>query len=198
MKTAVLGKLDGFLCDLKDLQIRDGLHIFGCAPTGAQHRDLALALARPGFGDVASYIDALAQAEGFDGLPSGAGSRLRRWRSNVTQSAAPCPITSKRWKSRRRRFWMGRKARLMRPATAVFDAISAVIFPLIAQSTTREIEATLTGLSGRFVPAWPVWGADAPTARCLPTGRNFYSVDTRSVPTQAAWRLGLEVGVAAG
>ena len=24
----------------------------------------------------------------------------------------------------------------------------------------------------------------------LPTGRNFYSVDTRTVPTAAAWRLG--------
>ena len=46
---AVLGKLDGFLCDLKDLQIRDGLHIFGAAPQGPQRRDLLLALARPGF-----------------------------------------------------------------------------------------------------------------------------------------------------
>ena len=45
-ESAVLGKLDGFLCDLKDLQIRDGLHIFGETPTGDQHRDLTLALAR--------------------------------------------------------------------------------------------------------------------------------------------------------
>ena len=68
----------------------------------------------------------------------------------------------------------------------VFAQIRAVIFPLIAQSTTREIEATLTGLSGGFVPPGP---SGAPTRRrldVLPTGRNFYSVDTRSVPTQAA------------
>jgi cobalamin biosynthesis Mg chelatase CobN len=33
---SALGKLDGHLCDLKELQIRDGLHVFGRSPTGDQ------------------------------------------------------------------------------------------------------------------------------------------------------------------
>jgi cobaltochelatase CobN len=37
-----LARLDAYLCDVKDLQIRDGLHIFGCAPT-AERRDAMLA-----------------------------------------------------------------------------------------------------------------------------------------------------------
>ena len=43
---ASLTRLDAYLCDLKEAQIRDGLHIFGQSPTGVQGRDLAIALAR--------------------------------------------------------------------------------------------------------------------------------------------------------
>ena len=187
---AVLGKLDGFLCDLKDLQIRDGLHIFGTAPTGAQHRDLALALARPGFGEVVSYIDALAQAEGFSGaslLALDPGSALP---SKAHPSRRTVSDHVEALEAQARAILDGEASAPNAACDTVFAQIRAVIFPLIAQSTTREIEATLTGLSGGFVPPGP---SGAPTRRrldVLPTGRNFYSVDTRSVPTQAAWRLG--------
>jgi cobaltochelatase CobN len=60
-----LARLDGHLCDLKELQIRDGLHVFGCSPQGAQRIDLLLALARAPRGarpEEASLIRALALA----------------------------------------------------------------------------------------------------------------------------------------
>ena len=41
-----LAKLDAYLCDLKEAQIRDGLHIFGLAPTGNLARDLVISLTR--------------------------------------------------------------------------------------------------------------------------------------------------------
>jgi cobaltochelatase CobN len=40
-----LKKLDGFLCELKDLQIRDGLHVFGASPEGELLSSLVLAIA---------------------------------------------------------------------------------------------------------------------------------------------------------
>src|SRR4029453_12444157 len=59
-----LGKLDNHLCELKELQIRDGLHIFGVAPTREQLTDLLVALTRlprrKGEGADASLIRALA------------------------------------------------------------------------------------------------------------------------------------------
>ena len=60
-----LGKLDAYLCELKEAQIRDGLHIFGQSPEGQQEIDLAIALARvprgDGKGRNASLLRALAQ-----------------------------------------------------------------------------------------------------------------------------------------
>jgi cobaltochelatase CobN len=41
-----LEKLDAWLCDLKEMQIRDGLHIFGKSPEGSLLTDLTVALAR--------------------------------------------------------------------------------------------------------------------------------------------------------
>ena len=65
-----LGKLDNHLCELKELQIRDGLHIFGVSPTDEQLIDLLVALTRlprgRGEGSDASLIRALS-----DDLPLG-------------------------------------------------------------------------------------------------------------------------------
>ncbi|MDN5859063.1 MAG: cobaltochelatase subunit CobN, partial [Pseudonocardia sp.] len=38
--------VDGWLCEIKDVQIRDGLHVLGCAPTGQARVDLVLAMLR--------------------------------------------------------------------------------------------------------------------------------------------------------
>jgi len=48
----------------------------------------------------------------------------------------------------------------------------------------------LAGLAGRFVAPGPAGAPSRGRPDVLPTGRNFYSVDTRAVPTPAAWQLG--------
>ncbi len=48
----------------------------------------------------------------------------------------------------------------------------------------------LTGLDGRFVKPGPSGAPTRGRLDMLPTGRNFYSVDTRAVPTPTAWTLG--------
>ena len=42
--TTWLPQIDGYLCELKEAQIRDGLHIYGQCPQGAQLRDLIVAI----------------------------------------------------------------------------------------------------------------------------------------------------------
>ena len=54
----------------------------------------------------------------------------------------------------------------------------------------REIDGLLTGLDGSFVAPGPSGAPTRGRLDVLPTGRNFYSVDTRAVPTPAAWQLG--------
>ena len=59
--------------------------------------------------------------------------------------------------------------------------------------TSDEIGNLLRGLDGRYVPAGPSGAPTRGMAHILPTGRNFYSVDPRSLPSQAAWRVGRQL-----
>ena len=59
--------------------------------------------------------------------------------------------------------------------------------------TTDEIDFLLRGLAGGYVPAGPSGAPTRGMAHILPTGRNFYSVDPRSVPSQSAWRVGKQL-----
>ncbi|MGZ8172335.1 cobaltochelatase subunit CobN [Methylobacter sp.] len=64
--------------------------------------------------------------------------------------------------------------------------------PNLARATD-EIDNLLSGLSGGYVPAGPSGSPTRGMANILPTGRNFYSVDPRSVPSQSAWRVGQQL-----
>jgi cobaltochelatase CobN len=73
---------------------------------------------------------------------------------------------------------------------AVVGWIGGQLRPAVAESGAGEIAGLLAGLDGRFVRPGPSGAPSRGRPEVLPTGRNFYSVDTRAVPTQAAWQLG--------
>ena len=59
--------------------------------------------------------------------------------------------------------------------------------------TTDEIDNLLVGLAGGHVPAGPSGTLTRGGAHVLPTGRNFYSVDPKSLPTRLAWDCGVRL-----
>ncbi|AKB22818.1 cobaltochelatase subunit CobN [Methanosarcina sp. WH1] len=56
-----------------------------------------------------------------------------------------------------------------------------------------EIEALLHGFDGGYIPAGPSGLIMRGRDDVLPTGRNFYSLDPKRVPTKAAWRVGQQL-----
>lgn len=59
--------------------------------------------------------------------------------------------------------------------------------------TADEVGNLLRGLDGGYVPAGPSGAPTRGMAHILPTGRNFYSVDPRSLPSHSAWRVGRQL-----
>src|SRR5262249_30419609 len=53
-----------------------------------------------------------------------------------------------------------------------------------------EVTNVLAAPAGRYIPAGPSGAPTPGAAALLATGRNFYAIDPRSVPSQAAWRVG--------
>jgi len=267
-ETESLRRIDTFLCDLKEAQIRDGLHIFGQSPTGRLERDLIVALARVPRGDEAgdaSLIRALADdlKLGFDPLTADLGTPwtgppppppsavpLPRFTgeepgtagADLTVREAPSLLDPhpqsgggassrpegqiapvERFEERRpeelRSEGPPKAVEGATPRTvgdvveyleelaaalvdgrapdadwtatrAVLTTIETTIRPRLRASGPAETAALLAGLDGKFIAPGPSGAPSRGRLDVLPTGRNFYSVDIRAVPTPTAWELG--------
>ncbi|HEY1995810.1 cobaltochelatase subunit CobN [Paraburkholderia sp.] len=213
---ALLTRVDAWLCELKEAQIRDGLHTFGQSPHGVQRRDTLLALGRYPVGDgrgaKAGLVDALARDLQMDHLfdPLAAD-----WAA-VWEGPRPEPllhVSAAPWRHNgdtRERLELlaaklldeicdGADSAMMLPLAAqlpqtalVLERLRTDVLPRLDACGAHEMRHLRGGLEGRFVPPGPSGSPSRGRPDVLPTGRNFYSVDTRAIPTQAAWSLGLK------
>ncbi|WP_095079565.1 cobaltochelatase subunit CobN [Pseudomonas sp. Irchel s3h17] len=206
-----LPRLDTYLCDLKESQIRDGLHVFGESPGGRLRIDTLLALLRiprgDGRGAQSSLLRALAKAFalGFDPLDCELSDP---WTG--PRPAALLSLSDEVWRTagdtRERLEWFA--AQLIEQAlgadvpsldqpgwtevAAIIDSLRQVVAPRLDACGPAEMRGLLDALAGRFVPAGPSGAPSRGRLDVLPTGRNFYSVDVRNLPTTTAWRIGFQ------
>jgi cobaltochelatase CobN len=175
--------VDGWLCEIKDVQIRDGLHILGAAPSGDGELDLVLAILRArqlfaGEKHLPGLRQALGLAEdGTDerGAVDAAEARARELLAKLQGSG---------WD-------VGAVDRLTDdPAVAAILRFAAEeVVPRLA-GTAGEIDAVLRALDGRYIAAGPSGSPLRGLVNVLPTGRNFYSVDPKAMPSRLAWETG--------
>ncbi len=175
--------VDGWLCEIKDVQIRDGLHILGRRPTGDAELDLVLAIlrARQLFGGertVPGLRQALGLAEdghderaAVDAAEEAARGYVAALQASGWDPAAADAVTDN-------------------PAIADILRFAATeVVPRLA-GTGAEIDQVLRALDGRFIAAGPSGSPLRGLVNVLPTGRNFYSVDPKAVPSRLAWETG--------
>lgn len=198
----LLPLLDGYLCELKEAQIRDGLHIFGRCPAGPQLRDLAVAIARHPSPGRLGLTRAIARAWHLDIDPL-VDDPSHPWQPPLGTTAAAAlqdcrniadVIEAIEAEAARLVDLVLTAGALPEPDTEKFLApelnyLKHHLLPALRQSD-QEIQHLLLGLDGGYVPSGP---AGAPTRNrpdVLPTGRNFFSVDIRAIPTESAWDVG--------
>ncbi|WP_263139773.1 cobaltochelatase subunit CobN [Pseudomonas sp. RIT-PI-AD] len=200
-----LPQLDTYLCDLKESQIRDGLHIFGESPEGTLRDDTLLALVRipraDGRGGNASLLRALADdlALGFDPLDCEMAEPWQGPRPAVLHA-----LDDSAWRSAgdtRERLEKlalalirgdGQAEPGWTASAAVLRQVCERVAPALDACGAAEIAGVLQALEGHFIPAGPSGAPSRGRLDVLPTGRNFYSVDVRNLPTPTAWSLGLQ------
>ena len=74
--------------------------------------------------------------------------------------------------------------------TAVLERVARSLLPNLLRCDDAERQAFLTGVAGGRIAAGPSGAPTRGRPDLLPTGRNFYSVDLRGLPTETAWDLG--------
>lgn len=195
-----LAKLDAYLCELKEAQIRDGLHIFGQTPEGDQLRDLTIALARiprgDGLGENASFLRAMADDLDldFDPLDCEMSQTWTGPRPDVLADVSgetwrTAGDTVERLELLAQNILAG-EAAVGAHSAEVSGHIASHITPTLARCGPDEGAGLVTALAGHFLDPAPSGAPTRGRLDVLPTGRNFYSVDSRAVPTPTAWKLG--------
>jgi cobaltochelatase CobN len=196
-----LAKLDSYLCELKEAQIRDGLHIFGQSPQAELQRDLIQALVRiprgKGDGHNASLITAIADdlELGFTPLDCDLGGAWSGVKPQVLDKISNDPWRSngdavERIEMLAADLIEGKKTAPGPKSAEVLEYVVRHVRPMVELCGQAEGAGLLTALSGQFVPPGPSGAPTRGRLDVLPTGRNFFSVDSRAIPTPTAWKLG--------
>lgn len=250
----VLTTADGYLCELKEAQIRDGLHIFGQCPTGLQLRDLVVAIARnPNanrlgltraiaedwqlnidpltadlgetleaseqpqlqgcriIGDAVEVIEnyaaelvtAIMQANAHSSSqasylgvleelkPQTAGDRGKVPRTPSSNEAATCLDRGALGDAEKFGNELGSRNQysIGKQTQQELLWVRDRLLPALHQ-TNQELTNLLRGLDGHYIPSGASGAPTRGRPEVLPTGRNFYSVDIRAIPTETAWDIG--------
>ncbi|MGY2123438.1 cobaltochelatase subunit CobN [Nocardia gipuzkoensis] len=175
--------VDGWLCEIKDVQIRDGLHVLGQAPVGGSELDLVLAIlrARQLWGGERS-VPGLREALGLDESGGEARERVDAVEDRARGLVAALQAAD----------WSGDAVDCLTDNAEVRQVLrfaAREVVPRLRQ-TGVEIDRVLHALDGGFIPAGPSGSPLRGLINVLPTGRNFYSVDPKAVPSRLAWETG--------
>jgi cobaltochelatase CobN len=200
--------LDGYLCELGMAQIRDGLHVLGQMPPIAEMLRSLTRLSNEG---VPSLQASLAAAFGFDLtlLLQKPGERLHEDRKVLAQLCRTRADVLEVLDHAALHLYtiletLGFRVEVIPDVQrAVLGLNSGEVATVLAFACTElvpkleqagdEIEHLLDALEGKYVPAGPAGAPTRGMAHILPSGRNFYAVDPRALPSQAAWRVGQQL-----
>ena len=186
--------VDGWLCEIKDVQIRDGLHILGQPPAGDVEVDLVLAMLRarqlwggtqslPGLREALGLTeDGTAGRTATDNIEAVARELVVACAKGDWDPATIAAVTE------------GHPADVRK----ILDFAGNEIVPRLRQ-TDQEVPRILHALNGGFIPAGPSGSPLRGLINVLPTGRQFLlgRSQGRSVETRLGDRPG-DGGFAAG
>jgi len=173
--------VDGWLCEVKDVQIRDGLHILGAAPTGEARVNLVLAMlrARQMWAGQVAALPGLREALGLaEDAPTARVDEVEQ-----QAKALVAAMEDAGWPATAEAFTDNEAAR------RVLEFAAKEIVPRL-ERTTDELTNVLHALDGGYIPAGPSGSPLRGLINVLPTGRNFYSVDPKAIPSMLAWETG--------
>ncbi len=209
-----LNHVDGYLCEIKDLPIRGGLHVLGETPEGEPLRHLTAAILRLGAGEILGLRRAVGTAYGLDErfISENGGTRLeappelveRFPGTTVTASDLLDKLeeaTQALLVALEERGWDEEAAESICEEVLGFmdDGVArslrfaaAEVVPRLSR-TPDEMRNLISGLGGGYVPAGPSGSPTRGLVNVLPTGRNFYSVDPKALPSALSWEVGQEL-----
>jgi cobaltochelatase CobN len=196
-----LETLHAYLHDLADAQLRDGLHTLGQPPTDERLEEFLVTLTRLSNGSVASLRQSLAELKGHDyeDLLANKGKLRSDGKTNgdvIKEMNGIALELMKRFNANG--FEETKIDDIMQQILGCCSSkvkeclvyVANFLVPCL-EKTTDELGNVMSAFEGGYVPPGPSGSITRGMADILPTGKNFYSIDPRAVPSPASWRVGI-------
>ncbi|NEU04605.1 cobaltochelatase subunit CobN [Clostridium senegalense] len=200
-------RFHGWIEEIKNSLIKDGLHIFGKVPEEERFENLVSALLRISNSNILSLIEGVCIAceLDYEYLKDNPYDINNAGKTNLMlldeMEEISRDIINKIHKSNYeiktiedilKKYFKVETSNLNDLRKTLEYACTVVKDKL--NGTTDEIKYFINAVNGEFVPPG---GSGSPTrgrVDILTTGRNFYSIDPTSVPTRASWKVGKQLG----
>ncbi len=175
----LIGEIDGYLCEIKDAQIRGGLHVLGRILEGSAEVEMLAALSRLGGPASPSLREAVACEMGID-------LEIFRTKELDLVEAEVKRIISV---AQEHGFSLSSPELFPTSYRQAVEYLCREVVPRL-RATSNEIPAVLAALEGRYIPSGPSGAPSRGMVHVLPTGRNFYSIDPKALPSPQSWPVG--------
>jgi cobaltochelatase CobN len=194
-------KLCDYIYELSDSQVRNGLHILGLPPSGIKQDEFLVSLTRLKNGSVPSLREAVSNLMGYDydqlldgrattvdGKKTGGEilQEIHHHSLRLIEELHKSNFSTGDLQEVQLEI-LGRKSR---EVESVLRYICEFLVPRL-EETVQELDSILDAASGGYVMPGPSGAPTRGMADILPTGRNFYSLDPRAIPTRTAWKVGV-------
>lgn len=205
-----VGALHNFITDLKNMQISLGLHNLGEPPKGEELENYLFALTKLDNGKIPSLLKTLSTIHGHSyyelledsgTLDSKTGltygmllDRVSGEAREIIHELARKGFDAEKVPAILSLSWTKvnpseeEKEKVLETARYICTDIAPHL-----EETTLEMGNLLRALDGQFVDPSPSGAPTSGGADLLPTGRNFYSIDPRALPTEPAWEIGKQM-----
>ena len=185
---AVITEVHEKLTDLKHMQMRNGLHILGQEPEGTDLEEFITAIIRTPQGDIASALEILAAEMGYD------WTHLEQHSGELSDEGTRNSVIIDRIWNELRTFvsnvMHNPDYEIVPSLEPLAEAILREYIPKLGE-TKNELISISKALQGTYVEPGPGGAPSSGQVDVLPTGRNFYGLDERALPTKIAYQLGI-------
>ena len=187
---AVITEVHEKLTDLKHMQMRNGLHILGQGPEGTDLEEFITAIIRTPQGDIASALETLAAEMGYD------WTHLEQHSGELSDEGTRNSVIIDRVWNELRIFvsnvMHNPDYEIVPSLEPLAEAILCEYIPKLGE-TKNELISISKALQGTYVEPGPGGAPSSGQVDVLPTGRNFYGLDERALPTKIAYQLGIDL-----
>ncbi len=217
--TSIIDQAESYLCEIKNSQIRTGLHVFGNDLSNNNIVKLATSIANVPNSEIFGLSQSIANDLGFifdpwsdeDGedlcdkdknlynlftnKTARKKGKVSEWIYNLSSSIVDYHLSvfngvkNTQFKLPIQSSLLDNYSDYQKPNIAVNYLIKNII-PKLIDSPSHERLSFINALNGLRVRSGPSGAPTRGKLEVLPTGKNFYSVDIRAIPTETAWDLG--------